>query len=56
MVLSRRSAMLFSGNFQMSLPSNNTVPSLGRSTPEIMLKSVVLPLPEGPTMKSISLK
>ncbi len=35
---------------QMSLPSISTLPALGRRMPEIMLSSVVLPLPEGPTM------
>ena len=40
----------------MSRSSTLTVPWLGRRMPEIMLSSVVLPLPEGPTMESISSK
>ena len=35
---------------QMSSPSIVTVPSFGRRIPESMLSSVVLPLPEGPTI------
>jgi hypothetical protein len=31
-----------------------TVPASGRNMPEIMLSSVVLPLPDGPTMNTIS--
>src|ERR1022692_3537808 len=38
----------------MSAPLTDTVPEVGRRIPEIMLSNVVLPLPDGPTMNSIS--
>src|SRR4029079_12008800 len=37
-----------------SCPSMSTRPALGRSTPEAILSSVVLPHPEGPTRQTIS--
>ena len=36
------------------MPSNRMRPPLGRSTPEIMLNSVVLPAPFGPITLQIS--
>src|SRR5262245_44932278 len=40
----------------MSHPSTTTPPSFGRRMPESTLSKVVLPLPDGPTMYSISPK
>ena len=40
----------------MSVSSTVTVPAFGRRMPEMMLRSVVLPLPEGPTTYTISPK
>jgi hypothetical protein len=40
----------------MSSPLTSTLPALGRRMLEIMLRVVVFPLPEGPTMNSISPK
>src|SRR6266481_5868511 len=34
-------------------PSNSTAPSLGRSSPAQIAISVVLPLPDGPTMAQV---
>ena len=39
---------------QISAPLTVTMPEFGLRMPEIMLSSVVLPLPDGPTMNSIS--
>jgi hypothetical protein len=56
MVFRRKSASWSLFSVQMSAPLTVTLPALGRRMPEIMLSSVVLPLPEGPTMNSISPK
>ena len=47
---SRKSASAFSFSAQTSVSSTRTVARVGRRMPEIMLSSVVLPLPDGPTM------
>src|SRR5215813_8202807 len=52
----RNSASLSAASCQMSHPSTTTPPSSGRRMPESTLSKVVLPLPDGPTMYSISPK
>ena len=47
---------LIAPSLQMSAPSTETLPESGLRMPESTLSNVVLPLPEGPTMYSISPK
>ena len=54
MVCRRKAASSSAVMLQRSRPSTDTVPALGARMPETMLRKVVLPLPEGPTMNTIS--
>src|SRR5262245_19349071 len=46
--------MPFGSGFERGTPSMTTAPPSGRTKPAIMFMSVVLPLPDGPTMATVS--
>ena len=45
---------MFGGGPLTRLPSSSMTPAVGRSSPAMHFRSVVLPHPEGPTMQTSS--